>query len=151
MRDEDGLLRVSAELTSLQRLTFAPLLLLAAISFTVGVLSGDPSLLLVGAALAIGGGAHGFRYWQLKDIVVDRDTVHASTFSRTISFPVSAIASIEARKFRPNTAVMRLKQETAFGDCLIFTPGFFSTVRDSPAVAELLARARRAAARAANP
>ena len=146
-----GVLKVSTQLTSLRRLTFAPLLLISVVSFTVGFLSRETSLLLVGLAFALGAAVHYFRYWRLKDIVVDHDTVHASTFLRTITFPVSAIVSIEARRFRPNTAFMHLNQETAFGDCLVFIPGGLSTVADSPAIADLLARARTSATRVASP
>jgi hypothetical protein len=142
MADKDPVLVISSGVTSLTRLSFVPMSLVSAMCLVVGGLSGEAILLVIAAGAALSAALSYSRYWRLKDIWVDGETVYASSFRRTITFPVSAIAAIETRRFRPNTGFMYLKQPTAFGDFLIFESRGFNTIRSSPVVAELLARAR---------
>jgi hypothetical protein len=142
MNGKDGVLVLSSGFTAFNRLLFIPYSLLAALVLAVGWMSGDSALLIVAAGLILGAVARFYWYYGLKEIWIEGDTVHASTFRRVITFPVAAIADIEVRWLRPT--YMHLRQPTPFGVRLGFTPRG-STVRGRyPILDEALARARAA-------
>ena len=146
MNSKGNVLVLSSRSTFFYRLRFIAYALISATALVVGLLSGDSSLLVVASGMALCSAISYSSGRGLKEIWVEGETVYASTWRRTITFPVSAIADIEARQFKPNRAFMCLKQRTAFGDCLVFLPCGFTSVRNNPVVKEVLARARTAPA-----
>jgi hypothetical protein len=143
MNGKDGVLVLSWSLTFIDRFLFIPYALIAATALITGWMSGDPSLLLIAAVFTATAVLKYFRNRSLKEIWIDGDTVHASTFRRTITFPVAAIAGIEVRWFG-NRAYMHLRQPTAFGFCLRFRPRGRTVRGSNPILDEALARARTA-------
>jgi hypothetical protein len=144
MNGKDGVLVLSSSFTVFARLLFILDSLTAALALVVGWRSGDSALLLVAAGLTLGAVLRFYWYFDLKEIWIEGDAVHASTFRRTITFPVAAIADIEARRLR--SARMHLRQPTPFGVRLSFMPRGSRVRGRYPILDEALARARTAPA-----
>jgi hypothetical protein len=142
MSGKDGVLVLSSSFTVFDRLLFIPDSLIAALTLAVGWMSGDSALLLVAAGFTLGAVLRFYWYFDLKEIWIEGDTVHASTFRRVITFPVAAIADIEVRWLRP--AYMHLRQPTPFGLRLGFIPRGSRVRGRYPILDEALARARTA-------
>ena len=142
MNGKDGVLVLSSSFTVFNRFLFIADSLIAALALAVGWKSGDSALLLVAAGFTLGAVLRFYWYFDLKEIWIEGDTVHASTFRRTITFPAAAIADIEARRFR--SAYMHLRQSTPFGMSLSFMPRGSRVRGRYPILDEALARARTA-------
>jgi hypothetical protein len=142
MNGKDGVLVLSSGFTVFNRLLFIPYSLMAALALAVGWTSGDSALLVVAAGLILGAVFRFYWYYNLKEIWIEGDTVHASTFRRVITFPVAAIVDIEARWLR--SAYMHLRQPTPFGMSLSFMPRGSRVRGRYPILDEALARARTA-------
>jgi hypothetical protein len=139
---------LSSSTTFLTRFIFLSFASISALALVVGWYSGEAVYFIIGIGAALAAVDRHRTYWRLKEIWIDGDVVHASSFRQTVTFPVSDVVSIEARRFRPNTGYMYLKQPTALGDCLVFEPRGWNTVRSSPEVAEAMARAASAGQKA---
>jgi hypothetical protein len=141
MNNDRGLV-ISSKLTLLYKLAVPLEALGTAGALVVGLWSRDSTVLVVAGLMALLAMLNYRRFWHLKEIYVDGDTVHARTVLRSISFPASAIADIEVRRLSYNRAYMHLKQDTAFGNRLDFmTAGTTPAARDL-LLGEVLARAR---------
>jgi hypothetical protein len=133
-------IRLSSPWTPLERLFFPADCLLAAFLFVCWLFMKDEGWFLV---LAAGFGVRSVvfwrRYWVLKDITIHGDTVHASSFARAVTFPLSSVAEVEVDS-SGQRVVLSLSRPTRFGYRLAFAPRG-GTVRDrNSLVAELRSR-----------
>lgn len=142
MNGKDGVLVLSSSFTVFDRLIFIPYALMGVTFLILGWTSGDSAILLIAAGFTLGAVFRFYWYHDLKEIWIDGDTVHASSFRRVITFPVAAIADIEARRF--SSARMHLRQPTPFGVRLAFIPRGYAVRGSYPILDEALARARAA-------
>lgn len=122
MDQPDPVLRLSSAWTALNRLTVVTDSLLCA--FLLGgwiLLRQEIWLLLLGAGFGIRAALSWRRYSRLRDVTLFQGTVSASSFAKTISFPVASIASIEIDP-SGQRAVLNLREPTNFGHRIEFTP-----------------------------
>lgn len=109
------------------RLAFAQNAVVSFLAFVVWFSTREGWSLLIAIVSAAGAIAYYRWNWPLKDIYIQNDTVHASSFRRTITFPLSIVTGIEVPGISLRGSYLQLKEPTPFGYRVYFIPGGTST------------------------
>ena len=134
MSDESQVLVLSSRGTAMSRLAFLPNCFFSALCLWVGQTPHDSGLLFAGTAMGFGAAVQFFASWRIKEIAIEGDRVRASSFWRTVTFPLSYVSGIEVLPHKPKRAYMYLTEPTVFGSCLTFIPRDTTPTGENPVV-----------------
>jgi len=141
VEDDGATIQLTSSWTGLDRFFFVPHALLAPFTLTLAVLMHEVWPLLLAVGFSVSAILSWRRYWPLKDITIDGDTVYATGFWRTINFPLSAVTAIELQP-GSKPALMHLRVPTPFGHSLAFVPRIRTSRGENPLIEQVRERLR---------